>query len=110
MWNSWFDAFGNRASGLTELHDLVDNACRDVGRNPEDVERTVAVYVKLSSGGLRVYGDDESAAVAPITGTREQIAEELRAFESAGISHIQIVLDPIDASAVEELAEIVRLV
>ena len=110
MWNSWFDDFGNRASGLPELHDRVDNACLDVGRNPEEIERTVAVYVKLSSGPLRVFGDDEPAAVPPITGTHEDIAEELRAFEAAGISHIQIVLDPIDASSVEELAEIVRLV
>jgi hypothetical protein len=34
----------------------------------------------------------------------------LRAFGPAGISHVQVVLDPIDAAGVEELAEIVRLV
>jgi alkanesulfonate monooxygenase SsuD/methylene tetrahydromethanopterin reductase-like flavin-dependent oxidoreductase (luciferase family) len=110
VWNSWFDAFGNRASGLSELMELVDEACLDVGRRPDEIERTVAVYVKLSGGSLREFGGPHHAAVSPISGSREQIAEELRAFDAAGISHIQVILDPIATWAVEELAEIVRLI
>jgi alkanesulfonate monooxygenase SsuD/methylene tetrahydromethanopterin reductase-like flavin-dependent oxidoreductase (luciferase family) len=110
VWNSWFDAFGNRASGLSELMELVDEACLDVGRRPDEIERTVAVYVKLSGGSLREFGGPDHAAVSPISGSREQIAEELRAFDAAGISHIQVILDPIATWAVEELAEIVRLI
>jgi alkanesulfonate monooxygenase SsuD/methylene tetrahydromethanopterin reductase-like flavin-dependent oxidoreductase (luciferase family) len=110
VWNSWFDAFGNRASGLSELMELVDEACLDVGRRPDEIERTVAVYVKLSGGSLREFGGPDHAAVSPISGSREQIAEELRAFDAAGISHIQVILDPIATWAVEELAEIARLI
>ena len=110
MWNSWFLGFGNRASGLDELRALVDSACVDVGREPAEVERTVAVYVQLSRGEGRVPGDDERTGVGPISGTHDDIAQALGEFGPAGISHLQIVLDPIDAPAVVELAEIVRLI
>lgn len=110
MWNSWFDGFGNSVDGLGQLREVVDGACVDVGRDPADIERTVAVYVQLPGGVGREPGDSDRGIARPITGSREEIAERLRAFGSAGISHLQIVLDPIDAAGVTELAEAVRLV
>lgn len=110
MWNSWFDGFGNRADRLGQLRRIVDDACADVGRDPAEIERTVAVYVQLPGGTGRQPGDEDRGTAAPITGSRSEIAEQLRSFEDAGISHVQIVLDPIDAAAVEELAEVVALV
>jgi hypothetical protein len=38
------------------------------------------------------------------------MAVSSRQFGSVGIDHLQVVLDPIDAPGVEELAEIVGLV
>src|SRR4051794_29056686 len=46
-WNSWYNDIGNRPDGVAPLRSRVDEACRDVGRNPGDVERTVAVLVRL---------------------------------------------------------------
>ena len=109
MWNSWFDGYGNRAGGVAELRRVVDEACADVGRDPAAIERTVAVYVQLSGGGGRQPGDHDRGTASPISGTHEEIAEELRSFATEGISHLQIVLDPITAAGVEELAEVVRL-
>ncbi len=110
MWNSWFEWFGNRASGLAPLQEEVDQACVDVGRDPGQVERTAAVYVQLAGGRGREAGDLERGVAAPITGTAEEIAAELASFDGAGISHLQVVLDPIDVSGVEELAEIVEMI
>lgn len=110
MWNSWFLDFGNRADGLAALSDRVDEACREVGRNPNEVERTVAVHVQLSRGEGRKAGDAGRGAGLPIAGSHDEIASALGEFALAGISHIQIVLDPIDTAGVEELAEIIRLV
>lgn len=110
MWNSWFDGFGNHPDGLDRLRSIVDDACVDVGRDPTAVERTAAVYVQLVGGGGRQPGDSARGTAPPITGTRNEIAEQLRAFEPTGISHLQVVLDPIDPHGVEELAEIVRLI
>jgi hypothetical protein len=38
------------------------------------------------------------------------MASSIAAFADADIDHIQVVLDPIDAHGVEELAEIVSLI
>lgn len=110
MWNSWFDGFGNRVDGLEDLRQVVDDACLAVGRDPGEVERTVAVYVQLPGGGGRLPGDSDRGTALPISGTRQEVADQLRAFEQSGISHIQVVLDPIDSAGVEELAEIVALI
>lgn len=110
MWNTWHLDFGNRAEGLAPLRETVDEACVAVGRDPSDVERTAAVYVQLSRGSGRRAGDEEKQESPPITGTADEIAAELRAFADVGIDHIQVVLDPIDAAGVEELAEIIEQV
>jgi probable F420-dependent oxidoreductase len=110
MWNTWHLDYGNRASDLGDLLDLVDDACAEVGRDPADVERTAAVYVQLDRGSGRMAGSSEKQDSPPIVGSHEEIAAELSAFAEVGLGHVQVVLDPIDARGVEELAEIARLV
>ena len=109
MWNTWHLDYGNRAAGLVPLMARVDEACAAVGRDPGRVEKTAAVYVQLSRGEGRRAGSREKQDSPPIRGSHEEIAAELRAFDDLGLAHVQVVLDPIDARGVEELAEIVRL-
>ena len=45
-WNSWFADIGNRPDGIPRLREIVDSACADVGRDPAEIERTVAVLVR----------------------------------------------------------------
>ncbi|MCZ6739307.1 MAG: LLM class flavin-dependent oxidoreductase, partial [Actinobacteria bacterium] len=104
MWNSWHVWFGNRAEGLRPLISELEAACVEVGRDSSEIEKTAAVYVQLSRGEGRVAGSEDRPEAEPITG--EAIPERLDEFAKAGISHIQVVLDPIDAAAVEELARI----
>jgi alkanesulfonate monooxygenase SsuD/methylene tetrahydromethanopterin reductase-like flavin-dependent oxidoreductase (luciferase family) len=108
MWNTWHLDYGNRAEGLQPLLGRVDNACRSLDRDPAEVERTAAVYIQLSRGSGRRAGSAEKQESTPISGSHEDIAEELSAFARVGLKHIQVVLDPIDAKGVEELAEIAR--
>lgn len=108
MWNTWHLDYGNRAAGLEPLMRRVDEACAAVERDPAGVEKTAAVYVQLSRGEGRRAGSREKQDSPPIRGSHEEIAAELRAFDDLGLAHIQVVLDPIDARGVEELAEIVR--
>ena len=110
MWNTWYLDYGNRAEGLAFLLETVDRACREVGRDPSQVAKTAAVYVQLDRGSGRSSGSTEKTSSQPIAGSHEEIAVRLAEFATAGLSHIQVVLDPIDATGVEELAEIVGLV
>jgi alkanesulfonate monooxygenase SsuD/methylene tetrahydromethanopterin reductase-like flavin-dependent oxidoreductase (luciferase family) len=105
-WNSWFSDFGNRPDGIGRLRDVVDAACLDVGRDPADIDRTVAVMVHLPGGGGRVQGGYVENPPQPLEGTPETMAEALRAFASEGISHVQLVLDPIDADSIRTVGSV----
>lgn len=104
MWNTWHVWFGNTASGLAPLVGELDAACREVGRNTAEIERTAAIYVQLSRGQGRISGSEDRPTAGPIPGS--EIPERIAEFEQAGLSHLQVVLDPIDSAAVEELAMI----
>jgi alkanesulfonate monooxygenase SsuD/methylene tetrahydromethanopterin reductase-like flavin-dependent oxidoreductase (luciferase family) len=107
-WNVWFADTGNRPDGVPALRTLVDDACRAVGRDPAEVERTVAVLVRMPGGVGRAQG--ESTAVAPpVEGPPDVIAEALRGFAREGIGHVQLVIDPITPASLEALGPVLEL-
>ena len=104
-WNSWFSNFGNRPEGIGPLRDVVDDACRDVGRDPSDIARTVAVMVRLPGGSGRIQGSyTAEAPPPPIEGSAAEIADGLRGFADVGIEHVQLVLDPITLDSIRTVA------
>jgi probable F420-dependent oxidoreductase len=107
-WNSWFSDTGNRPDGVSALRELVDAACRDVGRDPAELERTVAVLVELPGGAGRLQGAYSKEAPEPLTGSPAEMAEVLRAYAAEGISHVQLVLDPITVESIRALEPVLR--
>ena len=104
LWNIWYADFGNTIEGLRPFMERVDTICREVGREPNEVERTAALLVTAPGGSFRSSGAVHEQKIAGISGSPEEIAKQLRAFYDAGISHIQIVLDPITRSTIAWLA------
>ena len=107
-WNAWFDSFGNRPEGVPALRDRVDAACRDAGRDPAAIARTLAVQVRLPGGSGRLAGDGGRPANPPVSGRPEEIAGILRAFADEGISHVQLVVDPITLASLDALAPVLE--
>ncbi len=107
-WNAWFSATGNRAEGVAENRELVDGLCREVGRDPAAVERSVAVLVRMTGGTGRVQAGGPPPQ-PPLAGPPEVLAEELRAYAAAGIDEVQLVLDPISRASIEEFAPVLGL-
>ncbi len=106
-WNAWHDWFGNTAEGIAPLRAAVDEACRAVGRDPAQVARTVTVYVQLSGGtGRRT---ELTEPTPPHRGTSKHLAEILRGYARAGVSHVQLVLDPITTASIAEFAPVLEL-
>jgi alkanesulfonate monooxygenase SsuD/methylene tetrahydromethanopterin reductase-like flavin-dependent oxidoreductase (luciferase family) len=109
-WNTWYADTRNSPAGVAPLRDVVDAACRDVGRDPAEVERTVAVHVRLSGGSGRTMGGTSTTdQIRPLEGDPDTMAEELRAYAAAGVSEVQLVLDPIDRSAIERFAPVLAI-
>jgi hypothetical protein len=100
-WNEWHDRFGNTPDGIPAMRDAVDAACREASRDPAEVARTVTVYARMSGGRGRStsYAD----ATPPHDGTNPtEMAATLRKYADQGISHVQLVLDPITVESIQE--------
>lgn len=106
-WNAWHDWFGNTAEGIAPLSAAVDEACRAAGRDPSEVARTVSVYVQMTGG----HGRAGSIAdpTPPHKGTPAELAEVLRGYANAGVSHVQMVLDPITTASIAEFAPVFEI-
>jgi len=110
LWNTWHVWFGNDPGGLPPLVADLESACDEVGRDSSEIVKTAAIYVQLSRGEGRVAGSEDRPKAGPITGSHDEMATRIAAFAEGGMGHIQVVLDPIDAAGVEELAKIVGLI
>jgi alkanesulfonate monooxygenase SsuD/methylene tetrahydromethanopterin reductase-like flavin-dependent oxidoreductase (luciferase family) len=106
-WNAWFSWTGNRPEGVRPLRAKVDAACADAGRKQTEVERTVAVLVRLAGATGRREADP-SQQIMPLEGNAEDIADGLRAYAREGIGHVQLVLDPITESSLEAMAPVLE--
>ena len=102
-WNAWYRWFGNTVQGYRPMRDAVDAACRAAGRNPAEVARTVALLVAFPGATGRKSGDVSEEDPDPIQGSPEAVAAALRSFAAEGVSHVQLVLDPITVESIEAL-------
>ena len=105
-WNAWFNYYGNVPTGIPAVRELVDDACRDVGRDPAEVERSVAVFLALEE--RPVIRDFDRETSEPLRGSPAQVADALRAYAAQGIAEVQLVVDPNTASGIERLAPILE--
>ena len=109
-WNAWYADTRNSPAGAVAAGVSLDAALATAGRAPDEIARTVAVLVQLPGGTGRTMGDtDPSQQVPPLAGAAEQIAAGLRAYADAGITEVQLVLDPITAESIQALAPVLGL-
>ncbi|HKM73589.1 MAG TPA: hypothetical protein VJX94_26575 [Stellaceae bacterium] len=102
----------NSADGLAAVRDAVDKACTKLGRDPATLQRTVHALIDLP--GLQ--GSEVSEAVlahraarGPATGSSEELVEHLRAFERAGIDHVQLWLEPNTMAGIDAFLPVLEL-
>jgi len=108
-WNVWFNDTGNKPEGVPPLREVVDAACHAVGRDPAEVERTVAIHVRFPGGHGRIQGDySKLLAAAPLEGSPDDMAEVLRAYAREGIQHVQLVIDPITRDSIEAFSAVLQ--
>jgi len=109
-WNAWYVDTGNSPNGVAPLLDRVGAACRAVGRDPAEVAATVTVLVRMPGGiGRRHGGGVRDTTSLPLQGPPRVIADGLRRYAEAGVSHVQLVVDPITVASIEALAPALEL-
>jgi len=102
MWNWWFAAHGNSSEGLAPLMAELDAACATAGRDPREIRRTTAVYVRFP-GATAVAPEGLPIKTPPLECAPEDLARTFAAFGAAGVDHLQVVLDPITIESIELL-------
>ena len=109
QWNVWWSIFGNTPEGLANVVADVRARTAAAGRDPDEVEATACVLVQVPGGAGRTMGDPTMAAIAPVAGSAQQVAEQLAAFAATGVAHLQLVVDPITQPAIEWLGAVLSL-
>ncbi len=101
-WNTWFSSTGNTVEGLLPLLEKVDAACEAVGRDPKTLARSAAVIVEV--------GPHEPSTMTgpPLTGSPADIAAGLRAHADAGLSNVQVWLEPNTPAGIEAFAPVLE--
>ncbi|MGI9607502.1 MAG: LLM class flavin-dependent oxidoreductase [Acidimicrobiales bacterium] len=106
-WNMWWSQYGNSSTGFVREKSRVDELIVAAGRNVEDIEATAAVHIRLPGGSGRQMGDyTGDLDCAPLTGTPLELADQLREFEAAGATHVQLCVDPITRATIEHLGDV----
>src|SRR4051794_16801619 len=99
-WNVWWSIYDNSVDRYAEVKRDVD-AATPTGRH---VDATACVLVTLPGGRGRTMGeeyDDEVAGVTP-----DGLADHIGAMADAGATHLQLVLDPITASSIDTVGQV----
>jgi probable F420-dependent oxidoreductase len=102
QWNVWYSHTGNRVEGIIPHLSRVDAACAESGREPRTLERTAAVLIEVGPHA------PSTMSVPPITGTPEEAAIALRAHAEAGVSHVQVWLEPNTLAGIEAFGRVLE--
>lgn len=109
LWNGWVAFDTSRPSAVPPLREAVDAACREVGRDPATLGRTLTVLVDfVGTPDLPVRLIRPDSAPEPIVGSPAEIARALRAFTAEGITHIQVALQPNNLAGIERFAPVIE--
>lgn len=108
VWNAWLSGTRSNADQIPELREHVDALCREVGRDPATLERTVSIMVDQT--GTREIGASMKPDTAdPLSGSPEEIAAGIRAFAAQGISHIQLYFVPNTMRSIERFGRVLEI-
>jgi alkanesulfonate monooxygenase SsuD/methylene tetrahydromethanopterin reductase-like flavin-dependent oxidoreductase (luciferase family) len=100
MWNAWLCSERSNADEVPARRELVDAACRDAGRDPATLERTVSIQVDpAGTGKIPVSMAPDTAT--PLSGSPQEIATSIRDFAQQGITHLQVALVPNTIETIE---------
>lgn len=110
-WNAYYDDTHNQVAGIRRLRPIIDRACEKEGRDPTTVERTVTVLMAEATADpwWDCLPSDQyvgEGPLVPLYGAPQEVAATLLEYQSEGISHIQICLEPTTCESIEALAPV----
>jgi alkanesulfonate monooxygenase SsuD/methylene tetrahydromethanopterin reductase-like flavin-dependent oxidoreductase (luciferase family) len=111
-WNA-----GGSLEDLRKKDAILRERCAEVGRNPDEIERTTSVWMTIRddphearqvlAANAAANGDSLSDDDVAYVGTPEQIADRLRPIVELGFEHVIVdLMAPYDAETLERLPDV----
>lgn len=104
IWNAWLAWEENSAAAIPPLRAAVDAACREQGRDPVSLTRSVSAQIDFSDAQR-----NRKDSARPLSGSPEELAEALREFAREGVEHLQVVLNPNTLASIERFTSTLEL-
>ena len=100
--DAWNSVWHGSPDALAAKMAAVDEACREVGRDP-------ATLVRTAGGNIAMPGYT-GRRPDPIRGSEREIAETILRFRELGIQHFVAGLDPCTPQTIEQFERVIALV
>jgi alkanesulfonate monooxygenase SsuD/methylene tetrahydromethanopterin reductase-like flavin-dependent oxidoreductase (luciferase family) len=107
QWNAWLAMTDSAPDRVPPLNAAVDAACAEVGRDPETLERTIAIMIDVA-GGAEIPASMGRGVATPVRGTPAEIAATIRGFAARRITHLQLYLLPNTVDTLRAFAPVLR--
>jgi alkanesulfonate monooxygenase SsuD/methylene tetrahydromethanopterin reductase-like flavin-dependent oxidoreductase (luciferase family) len=105
--DAWNADRQNDVSAWQALNTRVDQACADVGRDPATLARVIGIQVDVRNESRSAMQPRQFVmAPWPLTGSPEELAEQIRAFTPARVSHMMVWIDPVSLEGIEAFAPV----
>jgi alkanesulfonate monooxygenase SsuD/methylene tetrahydromethanopterin reductase-like flavin-dependent oxidoreductase (luciferase family) len=108
--DAWNADRQNDVAAVQALNARVDDACRDVGRDPASLARIIGIQVDLLNASREATQPRQFVmAPWPLTGTPEELAAHIRGFAEARVEHMMVWIDPVSIAGIEAFAPVLEL-
>ena len=100
----------NDVDQLLEVEARVDTACVTAGRDPQSLGRIVGIQVDMLNDQREAFTPRQWVmSPFPLTGSPEELAEQIRAYTRAHVDHLIVSIDPVSPTAIEAFAPVLEL-
>lgn len=100
----------NDVDRLLEVEARGDAACVEAGRDPATLGRVVGIQVDLLNDQREAFTPRQWVmSPYPLSGSPEELAEQIRDFTRARVDHLIVSIDPVTPAAVEAFAPVLEL-
>jgi probable F420-dependent oxidoreductase len=107
--DAWNADRQNDVAAVQALNARVDNACRDVGRDPDTLARIIGIQADMLNASRQATQPRQFVmAPWPLTGTAEELAAQIRQFAEARVGHMMVWVDPVSVAGVEAFAPVLE--
>jgi alkanesulfonate monooxygenase SsuD/methylene tetrahydromethanopterin reductase-like flavin-dependent oxidoreductase (luciferase family) len=107
--DAWNADRQNTLAQVAALNARVDAACVDVGRDPATLERIIGIQVDLLNEQREAMQPRQFIMHPfPLTGTSEELAEQIRAYATERVSHLIVWIDPPTPAGIAAFAPVLE--